>query len=135
MAVLVGRVTQGFGQAGQNLAPVAGLICRRTGLRVAHTGTLNVRLTQPYLFEAEAEISTDEYHGWERLKLQRCCLGGLRGVIVRPETHESGNGHGPAYLEILAEVHLRDALRLQENDEIQVTAGGRLTCWEGLGPV
>lgn len=129
IVVLVGRVTGGFGQASGNLAAVAALVCRRMGLPRYHPGTLNVRLNAPYFVEPEAEIAAAEYHGWERLLLRRCCIGGVRGVIVRPETHHTGNGHGPACLEILAEVHLRTALALADNDIVEVTTGGVLPCW------
>jgi CTP-dependent riboflavin kinase len=129
IVVLVGRVAGGFGQASGNLAPVAALVCRRMGLPGCHPGTLNVRLDVPYFVDSEAEITAAEYHGWERLLLRRCCIRGLRGVIVRPETHHTGNGHGPACLEILAEVHLRTALALADDDTVEVTTGGALSCW------
>jgi CTP-dependent riboflavin kinase len=129
IVVLVGSVAHGFGQASGNLASVASLVCRRMGLPRAHPGTLNLRLSAPYIVQPEAEIAAAEYHGWERLLLRRCCVRGLRGVIVRPETHETGNGHGPAYLEILAEVHLRSALALADGDLVEVATGGTMTCW------
>jgi CTP-dependent riboflavin kinase len=127
--VLAGRVVRGFGHASHNLEPVAGLLCRRTGLSVCHPGTLNLRLSVPFFVEPEVEITRDEYHGWERLLLLRCCVGGVRGVIVRPETHHAGNGHGPACIEIAAEVHLRTALALSDGDVVQVTTGDGLACW------
>jgi ADP-heptose:LPS heptosyltransferase len=130
MVILVGQVARGFGQAARDLAAVADLICAHTGLRSVHPGTFNVRLTDPYLFESDAEITTTEFHGRERLRLKRCSVGGLRGVIVRPETHDAGNAHGSSYVEILAEVHLRDALRLNDGDPIEVAVGRGLACWE-----
>lgn len=126
--LLTGHVTTGFGVARDHLAPVAALICARTGLPALAPGTLNVRLPASYRFEPDAEISHAEY-GYERLKLKRCCIGGLPAVILRPETHESGNGHGDAYVELLAAVHLRSALGLADGDRLDIVVGGPLDCW------
>jgi CTP-dependent riboflavin kinase len=128
MLILQGRVSSGFGVAGEHLAPIAGLIRQRTGLRTLVPGTLNLRLGLPYRFHPDAEITHEEY-GYERLKLQRCCVQGHRAVILRPETHESGNGHGDAHIELLAEVHLRSALGLHDDDILDVTVGHDLPCW------
>jgi len=130
--VLDGRVTTGFGVARDHLGPIAALICARTGLPGLEPGTLNVRLPASYRFEPDAEISHAEY-GYERLKLKRCCVGGIPAVILRPETHESGNGHGDAYVELLAAVHLRSALSLADGDPIRIVTGEPLACWAGLG--
>lgn len=128
MLILQGRVATGFGVAREHLAPVAGLIRERTGLRTLAPGTLNLRLGAPYWFDPDAEIGHAEY-GYERLKLLRCCVLGYRAVILRPESHESGNGHGAAHLELLAEVHLRSALGLHDDDILDVTVGPDLQCW------
>lgn len=128
MLTLEGRVTTGFGVAQDHLAPIAALLLERTGLPALVPGTLNLRLGAPYRFEPDAEITHDEY-GYERLKLQRCCIGGLPAVILRPDTHESGNGHGDAYVELLAAVHLRTALGLIDGDRVAVVVGGPLSCW------
>ena len=128
MLILEGRVTAGFGVAREHLAPIADLLCVRSGLPTVAPGTLNLRLGASYQFEPDAEISRDEY-GYERLKLQRCCVGGIPAVILRPETHESGNGHGDAYVELLAAVHLRTALGLSDGDVVDVVVGGPLSCW------
>lgn len=129
LTVLTGRVAHGFGLATANLSPVTALICARVGFRRLQPGTLNVRLDAPFAVDADAEISAAEYHGWERLKLRRCCVGGLRAVIVRPETHEAGNGHGPACVELVAEVHLREALGLADDDLVEIVVGEPLACW------
>jgi len=127
--LLVGQVTRGFGLAAGNLAHVTDLICRRTGLCRLEPGTLNIRLDAPYLFDPDAEVTAQEYNAWEHLKLKRCCIRGVRGVVVRPHTHEAGNGHGPAYLEILAEVRLRSVLGLEDGDVVGIGLGGHLPCW------
>lgn len=133
MLMLQGRVSTGFGVAGEHLAPIAGLIRERTGLRTLVPGTLNLRLGAPYSFAPDAEITHAEY-GYERLKLQRCCVAGYRAVILRPESHEAGNGHGDAHVELLAEVHLRSALGLQDDDILDITIGPGLHCWARTRP-
>ena len=128
MRILEGRVTTGFGVAKEHLAPVADIIRARTGLPTLAPGTLNVRLSAPYRFEPDAEVTQAEY-GYERLKLKRCCVRGVPAVILRPETHESGNGHGDAYVELLAAVHLRTALGLVDGDLVDVVVDAYLPCW------
>lgn len=128
MLILEGRVTTGFGVSSEHLAPIADLLRQRAGFATLAPGTLNIRLGAPYYFEPDAEISHAEY-GYERLKLQRCCLRGLRAVILRPETHESGNGHGASYLELLGEVPFRAALGLHDDDLVDVVTGHDLACW------
>lgn len=128
MLILEGRVTTGFGVAQEHLAPIAALIRARTGLAALVPGTLNLRLGAPYRFEPDTEITAAEY-GYERLKLQRCCVRGVRAVILRPESHEAGNGHGDAYVELLAAVHLRTALGLADGDLVDVVVGGPRSCW------
>lgn len=128
MLILEGYVTSGFGVSSEHLAPIADLLRQRTGLASLAPGTLNLRLGAPFFFEPDAEITHREY-GYERLKLKRCCIGGLRAAILRPESHETGNGHGASYLELLAEVHLRSALGLHDDDLVDVVTGAALACW------
>jgi CTP-dependent riboflavin kinase len=133
LLILEGRVTTGFGVARDHLAPIADLICVRTGLPSLAPGTLNVRLGGPWRFEPDAEITHLEY-GYERLKLKRCCVRGVPAVILRPETHEAGNGHGDAHIELLAAVHLRSVLGLSDDDLIDVVTGPDLDCWTDTRP-
>lgn len=128
LLILEGRVTTGFGVAQEHLAPIAHLICERTGLSQLAPGTLNLRLGAPYRFEPDAEIGTAEY-GYERLMLKRCCIGGIPAVILRPESHETGNGHGDAHIELVAAVHLRSTLGLADEEIVDVVTGPDLTCW------
>jgi len=132
--VLVGRVTAGFGVAAFNLEAVTDLICRRTGLRSLVPGTLNLRLESPYFLDADVDLTQEECSGWEAISLQRCCIGGVRALIVRPRSHDAGEGHGPAYLEIAAEDHLRRRLALRDGDIVAVTVGDDAACWRRPQP-
>lgn len=130
--VLTGWVTSGFGVAHEHMAPIAHLLCERGGLAALAPGTLNLRLAEPFRFPPDAEITDAEY-GYERLLLKRCCVRGLPAVILRPESHERGNGHGDAYLELLSPVHLRTAFGLIDGDRLDVTLDPALPCWPARG--
>jgi CTP-dependent riboflavin kinase len=131
MHILQGEITRGFGLAARNLAHVAPLICARTGARRLTPGTLNVRLPASYLVEPDAVVGLDEYDGNECLKLQRCVVGGIQAVIVRPHQHETvpGWGHGPSHLELVSAVHLRSALGLTDGAPVRVEVGGDDAWW------
>jgi CTP-dependent riboflavin kinase len=131
MHILHGEITRGFGLASHNLAHVVPLICARTGIRRVTPGTLNVRLPASYLVEPEAVVSVEEYDGNEHLKLQRCVVGGIQAVIVRPHQHETvpGWGHGPSHLELVSAVHLRSALGLTDGAALRVEVGGDSAWW------
>lgn len=126
--IVVGRVTSGFGVAAGNLVAVKDLICQRAGLPDMVPGTLNLRLEAPYTLQADAHISKEEY-GWEALGLQRCTILGRRAVIVRPESHDAGEGHGPMHLEVVAEERLRETLGLHDGDAIAVATGVDAGWW------
>lgn len=109
-----------------------GLVESRIGLGPLRPGTLNVLLPAPYIVSPDALIQAYEYPLFrEVIKLQRCRIGRIRAVIVRPSTHELGKAHGPAYLELAAKVNLRDCLRLADGDEITVEVGGDARWWRG----
>ena len=126
--IVVGRISSGFGVAEGNLAEVKDLICQRTGLPDIVPGTLNLRLDASYALQADAHISLEEY-GREALDLQRCTILGRRAVIVRPKSHDAGEGHGPAYLEIVAEERLRETLGLHDGDAVAVATGDDAGWW------
>ena len=126
---LFGTVSTGWGAATGNLQPILGLIEQRTGLGGLKDGTLNVRLTQSYIVKPNATIDRAEYNGFEFLKLQRCRMRGIRGIIMRPNTHEAGHAHGPAHLEIMSPCHFRSTFTLRDGDEVEVEVEGDETWW------
>jgi CTP-dependent riboflavin kinase len=132
MQYLQGRVRpkgSGFGVAGKYLAHVEHLICERTGLPSLIPGTLNVGLEYQFIVLPDATISAKEYNDHEVIKLQRCVVRGVRAVIMRPHTHELSppGGHGPKHLELLSHRHLRDYLRLSDNETLAIEVGGDLS--------
>ncbi len=129
MRKLFGTVSTGFGAATPNLQPILRLIEQRTGLGGLKNGTLNIRLTQSYIVKPNAIIDRAEYNGSEFLKLQRCRIKGIRGIIMRPNTHEAGYAHGPAHLEIMSPYHLRSMFILRDGDEVEVEVEGDKKWW------
>lgn len=134
MKVLCGTVVGGFGKAAGTLAHVMGLVEERTGLHSLRSGTLNLRLPAAYIVIPDAQITRSEYNRIEYIKLQRCRVGGVRAIIMRPDTHESGLAHGPAHLELLAAVNLREHLDLRDGDSVQVEVEGDDAWWSAPPP-
>lgn len=132
MKTFVGTVISGYGMATPNLNPVIPLIESRIGLDHLVPGTLNVTIPGEYIVTADALILPDEYpfnkksNLGETIKLQRCLVAGHQAIIVRPDSHERGDGqfHGKAYLELMGQIHFRSALGLTDGStvEIQVQA-------------
>jgi CTP-dependent riboflavin kinase len=131
MQLLRGRVASGFGIAGPNLRHVVPLIIERTSLSSVVEGTLNVQIEAPYIVPPDAMITAAVYNGLEAIKLQRCRIGGLRAVIMRPTMHETvpGFGHGTSHIELLCHVHLRTVLRLANGARVEVELEGVDDWW------
>jgi CTP-dependent riboflavin kinase len=131
MKTFVGTVTSGYGMATPNLNPVMSLIENRIGLAGLVPGTLNVTIPEDYIVTADALIFPEEYpyngvsHLGETIKLQRCLVGGYEGIIVRPDSHELGDGqfHGKAYLELMGQVHFRTVLNLIDGSTLEIQVG------------
>lgn len=115
--------------------PVETLIEDRMGLAPLQSGTLNLRLSEPYLIRADARIDPREYRATEGVKLQRCLIKDPRGrshraIITRPESHEINNQyHGAAHFEIMGVIHFCSSWNLQCGDEIEVQVEGDEKWW------
>ncbi|HUY90030.1 MAG TPA: DUF120 domain-containing protein [Pirellulales bacterium] len=131
MKTLDGIVEKGSGVASPNLHHVKHLIEERTGLSDLVDGTLNVRIEGCYFVTANATISKEEYDKIEGIKLQRCRIGGLRALVMRPETHEQGTAPGATRLELMCTVRLRDHLHLEDGDKVSVELEGDDAWWNG----
>ena len=131
MKTFVGTVTSGYGMATPNLNPVILLIENRIGLPDLVPGTLNVIIPEDYIVMADALILPGEYpynrqsNLGETIKLQRCLVAGYKAIIVRPDSHELGDGqfHGKAYLELMGQIHFRTALHLIDGSTVEIQVG------------
>ena len=125
MRVFKGTVTEGYGVAARNLAPVMALIEARTGLLNLVEGTLNVSIPEEYIVRPDAQIEPDEYpfnkqeNTRETIKLQRCLVAGYKGLIMRPDSHEVGAGqfHSKRHLELMGQKNFRQTLGLTDKSE------------------
>jgi CTP-dependent riboflavin kinase len=129
MRLLTGQVSEGYGAASTNLAPVMGLIEGLTGLCGITPGTLNISIPDPHIVKAEWQINSEDYDGREALTFQRCRISGVRAIIMRPDSHKCGEAHGPAHLELMARVNLRQALGLKTGDSVEVEIEGDDAWW------
>ncbi len=121
MKTIVGTVQAGHGNASGFLIEVHPLIEARTGLSGLRPGTLNLKIDADYFVRQDAIVTKFEYKNHEALFFQKCRIGGLPCLIMRPETHETRrNAHGPAHLEIMAQVSLRDHCQLVNGSKVQV---------------
>jgi len=130
-------VTTGYGMATPNLNPILSLIESRIGLPNLVPGTLNASIPEEYLVVADALILPHEYpynrqsNLGETIKLKRCLVAGYKALIVRPDSHELGNGnfHGKAYLELMGQIHFRNTLGLSDGAAIEVQVEGADLWW------
>jgi hypothetical protein len=139
MRVFMGKIaTGGYHAAAGNLAPIMAMIESRTGLPSLVPGTLNVDIAQEYIVKPDALVSPDEYplnehaHTRETIKLQRCLVGGYKGLIMRPDSHELGAGqfHGKSHLELMGQKHFRTALGLTDGSIVKVQVEGDDDWWQ-----
>ena len=129
MRVIQGTVISGYGVAGNNLIALHHIIESRTGLRGLVKGTLNVEIASPYYVTPIAKLTRTEY--FEEILFQPCRVGGVRCLIMRPETHEHGAAHGPSHLEIMSDRHLRTSMGLTDGSVIAVEVEGDGNWWNG----
>jgi CTP-dependent riboflavin kinase len=137
MKIFQGLVTTGYGMAAENLDPVMSLIESRMGLPNLIRGILNVQISDEYIVPADALILPEEYpynkisNLGETIKLQRCLVAGYKALIVRPDSHELGAGqfHGKAYLELMGQMHFRNALGLVDGSAVEIRVEGDDFWW------
>ena len=129
MKIFEGKVEEGRKDAGPNLRDCVGSISDRIGIPNIITGTLNVRIAEPYFVPADATILPPEY--LEKLKLKRCRIRGVRCCIMRPDLHETVPESETARrldaltrVEIMSDRNLRDALNLNNGDTVEVEIDG-----------
>jgi riboflavin kinase len=81
-------------------------------------GTLNLVLEEPFpkaeCDSIEIEGFTDENGTYGGCKCFAVMIGDIKGAIVRPER----SSYPPDLVEVIAPVHLRNALNLKDGDEL-----------------
>jgi len=121
MKVLRGIVESGLGDFGGWIAKLQVHYERKTGLKL-YPGTLNVRLTQPYVVPPGCiRLEGHEYGGSVSVSIVPCRFLGRRAFILRTDNNESGTGRHPrTVLEIASDVKLRDEYEFADGDEVSI---------------
>jgi CTP-dependent riboflavin kinase len=102
------------------------------GLGLLFPGTLNVRLDADYQMQNEIVLARAEVNNVDELFLQRCRVGGIRSVLVRPYRDQPVPGwasNPPNILEIMSERRLRDALELDTGSVVEIEVEGDDAWW------
>ncbi len=83
-------------------------------------GTLNLKLTEPFIQPAMGSINIDGFRDEKRTFGECRCypvkINGINGAIIRPER----SSYPADLIEVIAPVSLRKTLCLSDGDEIEV---------------
>jgi len=115
-----GKITSGLRQ-GQYFLTREGYsrqFLERLGF-VPFPGTLNVLLDEPFPAERQAikiEGFAEEGRTFGECRCYRIKLNGIDALVVRPERSR----YPPELIEVIAPVHLRRALGLEDGDPVEV---------------
>lgn len=121
MAILRGRVTSGVGDLAKRMTEYAELYAATTGA-VLYPGSLNVQLDEPWhVGDGAARVEPPECP--VAFSIVPCTIGGFDAFIIRTDRNDRGEGdHPPTIIEIAATLRLRDALNVEDGDEVEVVA-------------
>jgi riboflavin kinase len=117
--LLRGLVTGGIGGLAHWMTLHADLYETKTGVRL-YPGSLNVVLDHPWHVDGHrVRLEPPEYG--VGLSIVPCTVRGIDAFILRTDKNDRGEGdHPPHVIEVAAAVRLRDALDLQDGDEVEV---------------
>jgi riboflavin kinase len=117
--LLRGRVTDGLGDHAHWMTVHADLYEAKTGVRL-YPGSLNVELDHPWHVGSQRIRLEPPVYG-VALSIVPCTINRLDAFILRTDKNDRGEGgHPPNILEVAAAVRLRDALGLQNGDEVEI---------------
>ncbi|MGB9079252.1 MAG: DUF120 domain-containing protein [Terracidiphilus sp.] len=121
IALLSGRVVSGMGNFSFWIEKLHEHYLRKTGMAL-YPGTLNIELDQPYTRPKQViRLEGSEYGGAVSVNLVPCSIEGRPAFVLRTDANEQGRGHHPkTILEIATDVRLRDALHLQDGDQVKI---------------
>ena len=119
--VLRGKVESGIGDFGQWIEKLEAHYERKTGMKL-YPGTLNIRLTEPYIVPAGCvRLEASEYGGSVSVNIVPCSILGRRAFILRTGSNEGGEGRHPrTVVEIASDVKLRVEYHLVDGDEVSI---------------
>lgn len=97
----------------------------KTGVRL-YPGTLNVQLDHEWRVSGEViRLGPPEYA--VPLSIVPCRIDGVDAFVIRTDKNDRGEveTHPPTVIEIAAQVRLREALKLNDGDEVEVELPGQ----------
>jgi riboflavin kinase len=117
--MLRGRVTGGIGDLARWMTVHADLYEAKIGVWL-YPGSLNLELDRPRHVGIERiRLEPPEYG--VGLSIVPCTIDRVDAFIVRTDKNDRGEGdHPPPILEVAAAVRQRDALGLENGDEVEV---------------
>lgn len=116
MRQLRGTVRSGKGEHARWMRTYAEVYKKETGVDLV-PGTLNIELHEPWHMPATAR----SFSAGVTILVARCTIGGIGAFVIRTEKNERGEGDHPSNLvEVISDMRLRDALGLDDGDEIHL---------------
>ena len=95
---------------------------RKTGMRF-YPGSLNVELDEEFSVPANSRrLEKEDYGGTVSSYIVPCKVFDKKAFILRTERNESGLGvHSKRIIEVASDVRLRDAFKLQDGDNVEIS--------------
>ena len=88
---------------------------------VPFPGTLNIKLDEPFIPQAQKTIYIDAFsdqgRNFGKCKCYKIKVYGIEAAIIRPDL----SNYSANLVEVIAPVHLREALGLDDRDTIEIT--------------
>lgn len=98
----------------------ADLYAAKTGVRL-YPGSLNIGLEEPWHFGDGSPLRVEPPECPVAFSIVACAIGGIDAFIVRTDKNDRGEGdHPPTVIEVAATVRLRDALSVDDGDEVEI---------------
>lgn len=122
MRTMRGRVASGQGDLAGWMRRYSSSYEQAVGVRL-EPGSLNLVLDEPWVMHSpEARLEASEVG--VGVGLVSCRLNEQPCWVFRTDRNNAGTGHHPlTVVEVVATVHLRSALGLQDGDEVRLEVG------------
>lgn len=118
--LLVGEVVSGIGDLSRWMRKYADIYRDATGMDLV-PGSLNVELDREFRLPDTPRIHLDAEQVGVDVSLVPCHVEGIPAFILRTDRNDAGIGDHPRQIiEVVADVVLRDELRLEDGDRVEV---------------
>ena len=118
--ILKGKIIKGMGIAKKFVDMMSETFYNKTGFKL-YPGTLNVKLNNPYVLNADYIIKPEEYGGNYNVYVQKCRLLQEYAYIIRSEKNIGKNGnYSEDIIEIVSDVNFREKYKLNDGDILEI---------------